>query len=366
MKVAIVHYWWFKTRGGEKVLLELLKIFPEADLYLHCGSKDLINQERIKIRHKGNLFFSFVNKIPFINKFYQIFFMIMPFASETFNFDGYDVIISSESGPAKNIITPVESVHICYCHSPMRYIWDLNNQYLSSMSRIKKLCFIFISYFARKTDFLSSNRVDFFISNSSFVKKRIMKFYKKESTVIFPPVDTQKFYLSKKKDFFIFMGELIEYKKPDIAIEAFNKLKLPLYVIGDGAMIKKLKKHANSNITFLGRLDDLNVTTYLSEANALIYPGIEDFGIIPIEAMASGTPVIAFNAGGAKDYVENFKTGLLFNDQNSNSLVESVLLFNKNKHVFDSAKIKQYAEAYSSKKFKTNIKSFIRQKVSTR
>ena len=196
MRIAIVHYWWFKTRGGEKVILKLLEMFPEADLFLHCGSKKLILNELSGVKHSGNVHFSFIIRLPFIKKLYQFYFALMPFASETFNFDDYDIIISSESGPAKNIITPVSSIHMCYCHSPMRYIWDLKNEYIKKTNFIKKILFILISYFARKTDFISSTRVDLFIANSTFVEKGIEKFYKRKSIVINPPVEIESFTLS--------------------------------------------------------------------------------------------------------------------------------------------------------------------------
>lgn len=360
MKIAVVHYWWFKTRGGEKVLIELLKIYPYANLFLHCGDVKLITKELQKINFKGEIKFSYINKIPFISKIYKFIFFLMPSASENFNFDDYNLIISSESGPAKNIITPVDSIHICYCHSPMRYIWDFKNIYINKLGVIKKQFFQLISYYARKTDYLSAMRVDKFIANSSFIQRRIKKIYHLESTIIYPPVDINSFYLSNKKNYYLYFGELIEYKKPDIVIQAFNKLGSNIYIIGNGPMKKELQKNANKNIKFLDWQTDANIRKYLSEAQALIYPGIEDFGIIPVEAMASGTPVIAFKKGGILDSLDENICGIFFEEQNDLSLINAIIKFENKIKIFDSVKIKNYSQKFSSESFRVNFNKFIK------
>lgn len=359
MKIAIVHYWWFRTRGGEKVLMEILKKYPNSDLYLLCGSKRLINSELKKINFQGSVNYSALNKIPFISKIYKNLFFIMPFFLELFNFNNYKLIISSESGPAKNIITPVGSTHICYCHSPMRYLWDMKDIYLNNTNILKKFFANIIFYSARKADLLSSFRVDFFIANSSFIKKRIWKFYKRKSEVIFPPVDVNNFKLSNKKNFYLYFGELINYKNPKLAIDVFNKLGHELIVIGDGPLFSELKKISNENIKFLGRLDDYQIAQYLSQAKCLVYPGIEDFGIIPVEAMASGTPVIAANKGGALDTIMHSKTGLLV-ENNVQSFIAAIENVEKGSvSFFTSKEIQEYAKKFSQEKFLINLEKFI-------
>lgn len=359
IKVAVVHYWWFRTRGGEKVLIEILKLYPNADLFLHCGDKELIYKELEKIKFKGNLYFSFVNKVPFISKIYQFLFFLMPFASECFNFDNYNLVISSESGPSKNIITRVDSTHICYCHSPMRYIWDMKNIYESNLGFLKKIIFRYTANKMRIIDYISSSRVDYFIANSNFIKQRISKYYKKDSYVIYPPVNLDRFYISKKKNFYLLFGELIIYKNPQVAIEAFNTLGYKLYVIGDGPLINTLKNTAKNNIKFLGRVNDDLVAKFLSEAKALIYPGIEDFGIIPVEAMASGTPVIAYNKGGVKDTIKKNTTGILYDSDTSESLINAIQKFEKNINLFDSNEIREYSFNFSESLFRNKFSSYI-------
>ena len=225
---------------------------------------------------------------------------------------------------------------------------------------IKKFFIEIILSYSRKVDVLSSLRVDHFISISSHIQDRINKFYKRKSTIIFPPVDIEKFSISKKKsNYYLYFGELNEYKKPELAVKAFNKLGYPLLVIGDGSLTKYLKKISNNNITFLGRINDDEINNYLSQAKALIYPGIEDFGIIPVESLASGTPVIAYKRGGVMDTLVNNVSGVFFREQTVDSIIDCVKYFEKNINKFDSSKIKKSANKFSSMKFRKNFKAFI-------
>ena len=342
MKIAVIHYWWLVNRGGESVVTSILELYPEADLYMHVYDEKVV-RDAIGSFHKGKIFNTFISKLPFSKKLYQLYLPFMPYALDNLDLSMYDLVISSESGPAKGVITNPNCIHISYVHSPMRYIWDMYHEYIGSKNILTRFFFKIISHRLRIWDRVSADYVDFFITNSKFISKRLKKFYKKETfRVIHPPVNTDAFdHNIDKGNFFLMLGELTKYKKPDMAIKAFNKLGLPLKVIGGGEMLDEIKDLANKNIEILGRQDFKIVKDALEKSRALIFPGIEDFGIVPVEALSAGTPVIAYGKGGILDTVENGATGILYDEQNEGSLIEAVKKFIENEDTFNREYLKE-------------------------
>lgn len=323
MKVAIIHYWLVTMRGGEKVVEELLRIFPEADIFTHVYVPQHISPQ-IK-QHR--IFTSHINKLPFASKLYQKYMPLMPNALNEFDLSEYDLIISSESGPAKGIIPNPDAFHICYCHSPMRYIWDMYHTYFHKAGFLTKFFMKRIIPSLRLWDIASSHLVDHFIANSHYVAKRIMRYYGRQADIIFPPVNIDQYtdIARNPQDFYLFFGQLVGYKRADIAINACLKSNRKLILAGDGASSQIKQKYKNNPlITFLGRVSDDDIKKLFSQAKALLFPGIEDLGLIPIEANAAGCPVIAFRRGGALDTVKENITGIFFDQQTPESLIDAL------------------------------------------
>ncbi len=369
MKVALVHYWFYGMRGGEKVVAEILRQFPEADLFTHLYLPDnldpLITNRPVRT--------TFVNNLPFAGKLYQAYLPLMPAALKKLDLSQYDLIISSESGPAKGIIKRPDAVHVCYCHSPMRYIWDQQPVYLKQANIFQRLFLKSFTPYLRRWDVDSAQSVDHFIANSKNVQERISRIYNRESKIIFPPVDLEQFQLLKeKKDFFLLAGQLVPYKQPDLAVAAFNQLGYNLKVVGAGSMLSKLRSAAGSNIEFLGQVSDLELSRMMGEARALIFPGEEDFGIIPVEAQAAGTPVIALGKGGvletvngldlrqAADPEENY-TGIFYSDPVADDLVLALKKFIEVEKIFHPHQCRENAEQFSTHRFRREFKLFVEQ-----
>lgn len=352
MKVALVHYWLTGMRGGEKVLEGLCEMFPDADIYTHI----LVRERLSEALRKRNIQTTFIDKLPLSRRYYQAYLPLMPLALEQLDLTSYDLIISSESGPAKGIIPRPDALHVCYCHTPMRYIWDMYSTYRKNAGLMARIAMPLLSHYLRGWDALSSNRVDHFIANSKFVAARIEKYYRREATVIHPPVETKRFQPSNShQGYYLLAGQLTEYKKPDLAVEAFNKIGYQLYVIGDGEMFERLKQQAMPNIRMMGRVDDEELVKAYRNCRALVFPGIEDFGITPVEAMASGKPVIAYHKGGVAETVVENKTGIFFEEQTVDSLLLAIKLFEEREHQFDVHGIRMHAEQYDCAQFKKQM-----------
>ncbi len=284
----------------------------------------------------------------------------MPMALEQLDLSAYDLILSSESGPAKGVVTRPDAVHICYCHSPMRYVWDMYHEYLSGAGRLIRMLFPFVSHWLRVWDRLSADRVDQFIANSNFVAQRIRKFYRRDAEVIYPPVNTTEFVATETRgDFYLCLGQLVAYKRADLAVEAFNKLGLPLVVVGEGELFEKLKTIAKPNIKLLGRQPFPEIKDLLQRCRGLVFPGMEDFGIVPVEAMAAGAPVIAYGKGGALETVVDGKTGILFPEQTVESLIEAIQKVENGTVTFDPATLHAHAATFDKSIFKQRISAFV-------
>jgi glycosyltransferase involved in cell wall biosynthesis len=363
MKIALVHDYLNQYGGAEKVLEAFLEIFPNAPIYTLLYDKKIVS----KFFPNNKIKTSFLQKLPFIKKHHRIFPPLMPLAVERLDLSDYDIVLSDSAAFGKGVITKPETLHICYCHTPIRYAWDDSHKYVREFSMFK-LAKIFVPIFMnylRLWDREAAHRVDKFICNSNFVAQRIKKYYKQESTVIYPPIDVGNFglldsgvnFAKSKTDYFLMVGRLLPYKRFDMAIEAFNKLEMPLKIIGSGPEMKKLKKLANWNIEFLGEMDNKNLKEYYQKCQALIFPQEEDFGIVALEAMACGRPVIAYRGGGALESVLEGKTGVFFDEQSIESLVEAVKNFDASR--FDSEAIHQHALKFDKEIFKKKIKDFI-------
>jgi len=296
----------------------------------------------------------------------------MPTAIEQFELKGYDLILSSSHCVAKGIKTDNNSLHICYCHTPMRYIWDLSSQYFSKTNAgpVTRFIFPFVKKYLQNWDVKTSEKVDYFIANSKNVSERIKRIYNRNSVVIYPPVNTNFFEISDSvDDYYLVVSAFAPYKRIDLAIKAFNRLGYPLKIIGSGQCEKQLRKIAGPNIEFLGDIKKEGIKHYYSKCKAFIFPGEEDFGITPIEAMASGRPVIAFGKGGALETVipltneNNSPTGLFFEKQTADALVEAVQQFEKIENKFDSKKIRNHTLKFDREVFEKKIREFIDKKV---
>jgi glycosyltransferase involved in cell wall biosynthesis len=308
-------------RGGEKVLESLCRLYPNADIFTHvydpAAVSATIKAHRIQT--------SFIARLPFAARNYKSYLPLMPLALEQLDLRGYDLIISSESGPAKGIIPPPGALHICYCHSPMRYVWNMFHDYRESSGLVTRLLMPPLSHYIRNWDVVSTTRVHSFVANSRAVAQRLRTYYRRDATVIYPPVAVEDFEQTEAVgDFWLMAGELVPYKRPELAVEAFNRSGRKLVVIGGGEMLARLRAIAKPNVSILGPQPFETLKHNYARCRALIFPGEEDFGIVPVEAMASGRPVIAFGRGGATESVVDGKTGVFFERQTVEDILAAI------------------------------------------
>jgi glycosyltransferase involved in cell wall biosynthesis len=359
MKVAIVHYWLVTMRGGEKVIEALLEMFPDADVYTHVYNPDAVSP-LIKSRR---IYTSSVNKLPFAKKLYQTYMPLMPGALKEFDLQAYDLVISSESGPAKGVVPNPDAFHLCYCHTPMRYLWDMYHEYLKKSNPAVRFFMKRLIPSLRNWDITSANLVDRFAANSRYVARRICRYYNRKAEIIFPPVAVEKFLSVKRvpEDFYLFFGQLTGYKRADIAIEACVQSGRKLVVAGSGASKRELRRYEKTGLVrFLGRVGDEEIPPLFSRAKALLFPGIEDFGIVPVEANAAGCPVIACRKGGVLDTIEEDVTGIFFDDQTPESLIAAMECFEAKEDRFnDRAAYNAQVRQFSREAFKDGISRII-------
>jgi glycosyltransferase involved in cell wall biosynthesis len=359
LKVAIVHYWWLSNRGGEAVVGALAKLFPTADLFMHVCDEALV-RETLGPGFRGRVVQSFVSRLPGARRHYQKYLPLMPLACEQFDLSAYDLVISSESGPAKGVITRPDALHICYCHSPMRYVWDLYHDYHRSAGRWVRPWFPWVAHYMRQWDQLSANRVDQFVANSAFVASRIRKYYRRDAQVVHPPVDVAAFTPDQPRgDHYLVLGQLVPYKRTDIAVQAFNELGLPLVVIGEGEQAARLRRLARGNVRLLGRQPFAVIRQHLQTCKALVFAGVEDFGIVPVEAMAAGAPVIAFGRGGALETVHDGITGCLFHEQTVNALKAAVARIESGALDIDPIMLHAHAQRFDAARFRREMRAVI-------
>lgn len=358
LKIAIVCDWLTNFGGAEKVILALHQLFPKAPIYTSIYNPDAMPGFENAIIHT-----SYLQNLPWAKNKHQLYLNFMPQVFEKFDLNGYDIVISSSHSCAKGIITKPKTLHICYCHSPMRYAWENSHKYVQQYEMnksIKKIAPFFL-HKIRMWDRLSADRVDYFLANSKHIQNRIHKYYRRTSSVIYPYVDSKKFKASaERKGYFLAVGRLTPYKRFDLIVDTFNELGLPLKIVGKGISLKKLSEQANSNIEFLGHVNEETLRELYSKARGFIFPQIEDFGITPLEAMASGCPVIAYKAGGALETIIDKKTGLFFEEQNVTSLKAAIQKFNHMQ--FDPQTIREQAEKFDHSIFNEKLLEFIEKK----
>jgi glycosyltransferase involved in cell wall biosynthesis len=369
-RVAIVQYWMNGYGGAERVLEAWADIFPNAHLYSPMASDRGIPTKLQNMPLKT----SFLGHLPGIKRWHRHFFPLYPYALEQFDLSGYDLVISSESGPAKGVITSPQTCHICYCLSPMRYIWDMYHQYRRSMNPLVGTAFSLAAHYARVWDVSTAARVDYFVAISSYVAARIRKYYRRESTVIHPPVDVSAGYISPKtEDYYLVVSRLVPYKRVDLAIAACNRLGRRLRIAGTGPEYGRLRKLAGPRIEFLGGLDDQALRENYAQCRALLFPAEEDFGIVPVEAQSFGRAVIAFARGGALETVVGIPTdrecdaaqatGVFFDEQSPDALSQAMLRFETTELRFRPEMIRAQAQQFGIERFNREFSEFVQEKL---
>jgi len=363
VNVAVIHEWFITCAGSEKVVEQLLKLFPQTDIFVMV---DFLPEADRGFLQGHQITTSFIQKLPFAKKKYRGYLPLMPLAVEQFDLSSYDLIISSSHAVAKGVITGPNQVHISYVHSPMRYAWDLQHQYLREsglLTGLKGWLAKYLLHRLRLWDLRTANGVDVFVSNSAFIAKRIWKIYRREAQVVFPPVDVNAFALCcEKDDYYLAASRMVPYKKVDLIVEAFTHMPdKQLVVIGDGPDRTKIEAIANKvpNIRFLGYQSNEVMKQHMQKAKAFVFAAEEDFGITPVEAQACGTPVIAFGKGGALETVIEGETGLFFAEQTVESLQEAIERFEQRGVSFIPEACRQSAERFSEQVFEARFNQLV-------
>jgi glycosyltransferase involved in cell wall biosynthesis len=372
IRVALVHYWLVNRRGGERVLEPLADMFPQADLFALVLDPESLSP----ILRSRRITTSFLQKLPGAARHHQKLLPLFPLALEQFQLDDYDLVISSESGPAKGVLTRPHTCHVCYCHTPLRYVWDMYHHYRAAApgGALGRAFYAWVANYVRQWDYAAAARVDYFAASSRNGAARIGKYYRRDAEVIYPPVDVGSFSLADDQDdFYLVVSPLVPYKRVDLAIAACNVLKRRLVVIGEGEESTVSRKAAGPTITFLGYQPDDVVRDHYGRCRALLFPGEEDIGLTPIEAQASGRPVIAYGRGGALETVNGFfvgepprpevATGIFFGQQSVESLVEAMRVFESVEARFSPVFIRAHAQRFDVSRFKKEMFEFIENKL---
>ncbi len=363
VKVAVVHDWLVTDAGAEKVLKEILEIFPDADIFSLVDFLTPRDREAILSGKRAKT--SFIQKLPFAKEQFRNYLPLFPKAIESLDLRGYDLVLSSSWAVAKGVKSPKKQLHISYCHTPIRYAWDLYEEYTSTLTQPKRFLVDLTLKYIRKWDIETLDRVDFFVANSNFVQERIKRTYKRDSKVIYPPVDVEKFTLkTQKDDFFLTASRLVAYKKTKLIVQAFNQMpKKKLVVIGNGEELESIKSIANKNIEILGYQSDEILVDFMQRAKGFVYGAVEDFGIIPVEAQACGTPVIALNRGGTAESVVDGVTGIHFTKQRVEDIIEAVEKFEQKE--FDYRRVREFSKSFSKDIFHKNMREFVEEKLNS-
>jgi len=359
MRIALIHDWLNQIGGAEDVLETLVEMYPGAPIYTSMYAPDLMPSRY----RTWDIRVTWMNRLPGIDRHHQVYLPLYPLAFQGLDLAGYDVILSNKSGFCHGVRVPPGAVHICYCLTPTRYVWNLRD-YIEREQLPAAAHTILPPVIAllRKWDYAAAQRVHYWIAISTEVQARIQRYYGRESVVIPPPVDTSRFRpASRRDDYFLILSRLIPYKRIDLAVQAFNELGLPLVIAGDGRDRPRLQAMARSNITFLGRVDDQRAAELMARCRAFVFPGSEDFGIAPVQAQAAGRPVIAFAGGGALDTVQEGVTGLFFHEPTPSSLAAAIRRFDDK--LFDPATLREFALRFDVQVFKRTLGTFIADKV---
>lgn len=366
MKIAIVCDWLVTYAGAERLLSELLQCFPEADLFALI---DFLPPEKRALIQNKTATTTFLQHFPFAKKLYRSYLPWMPLAIEQLDVSAYDLVISSSHAVAKGVITGPDQIHISYVHSPIRYAWDMQHQYLkeTGLDRgIKGYIAKRILHNIRLWDYRTANGVDYYVANSNFIARRIWKVYRREAQVIYPAIDTSQFSpCAQKEDFYVTASRLVPYKKVDLIVESFAGMPdKKLIVVGDGPDMKKVRAKAGKNVEIVGYQSGENFVSYLQRAKAFIFAAEEDFGLTPVEAQACGTPIIAYGKGGSLETVTN-KTGIFFNAQTTQAIQQAVKEFEARAREFSLENCVQQAAQFSPQRFREQFKQFVAHKINT-
>jgi glycosyltransferase involved in cell wall biosynthesis len=353
MRVAIVHYWLLGMRGGERVLEAMCRLFPEAEIFTLFYEPEKVSAFlRSRTVH--------VSGLNPLRRFYQQLLPVMPLALESFDLRGFDLVISSESGPAKGVLVPSRARHICYCHTPMRYLWDLYPFYRSELvkSPVRRALMMPFAHYLRVWDFAAAARVDQFVANSENVRRRIRRAYGRDARVVHPPVEVQSFYWREPDDYFLIVSEMASYKQLDYAVRAFAQSGRRLKIAGDGPEYRTLRSLSGPNIEFCGRVPEAELRELYARSRALIMPGEEDFGLTMVESLASGKPVIAYGQGGAAEIVKE-DCGILYKESGCESLENAIRQFESSRRRFDPIRLRREAERYRPETFASGLADVI-------
>jgi glycosyltransferase involved in cell wall biosynthesis len=358
LKVALVHDWGNQVGGAEGVLLALKEMFPDAPVYMSMYDPAVMPA----VCRTWEIHTSFMDRLPLVKRHHQPFLPLYPLAFEQFDLSEFDLVLSNKSGFCHGIITPPQTLHIDYCLTPTRYVWDYRSYARrEGIGRVANFLLQPLLSYLRTWDRLAADRVDHFVAISRQVQRRIRKFYRRDSVVIYPPVETDRFSLGDgHDDYFLIVSRLIPYKRIDLAVQAFNELGLPLKIAGSGRDRRALEQIAGPNVEFLDRVPDDELPTLLQRCRALIFPGVEDFGITPLQANAAGRPVIAYRAGGALDTVVEGRTGLFFDEPTPESLAAAVRALEA--MAFEPKAIRQHALHFDKTVFQRELKRFVEEK----
>lgn len=359
MKVALVHDFLVKLGGAERVLKSLTEIYPSAPIFCLVYDEKAVGEvfprERVRT--------SFLQKLPkFVRRRYPYLLPLIPRAVESFDFEGYDLVISSSTAYAHGIVVPLETKHVCYCHSPMRFAWDYSAEYLRErkMGGLMRAAFGYFLKGLREWDQVAADRPDLYLANSVNVQRRIEKYFRQKSEVLYPPVEVSRFSAVKaNEDYFLIVSTLAAYKRIDLAVKLFNRIGKRLVIIGEGAEREKLETMAKENIEFLGFKDDKVVKEYLENCRAFIFPGEEDFGISPVEAMACGKPVLAYGKGGLLESVVEGETGEFFYEPTVEAMEDGLGRLIANERHYKAKRIRERASIFSEEVFRENLKKFV-------
>lgn len=359
LRVAIVHDWLTGFAGADRVVDQIKKTFPDAPIYtlVYDPSRFPAYFQKYDIRT------TYIQKIPFATKLYKNMLTLMPLAFESLDLTQYDLVISSCSSCSKGVITRSDAVHICYCHTPTRYLWDMYPVYLHNAGILKRILMPGMIHKMRLWDYQAASRVDHFISNSAYVAQRIQKYYRRKSDVIYPGVRMDTSAFEAQEDYYLVVSRFVRYKRIDLAIEACNRLKKRLVIIGDGDEYRSLKRIAGPTIEFKGNLSDDEIRVWYRKAKAFLFPGEEDFGITPIEAMSAGIPVLAYGRGGATETVVDGKTGLFFPEQTVESLCDCIVQFEEKGVAYTREEIRVHSQKFSEERFRNEIEQYCYEKL---
>lgn len=362
MKTALVHDWLVTPGGSETVLEALYALYPSHVYTLIANARYIATTSLAQ----AAITTSFIERLPWAQKCFRHYLPLFPLAIEQFDLTEHDLVISSSHAVAKGVLTHEGQVHICYCHTPMRYVWRLYHAYKQDLGTcLARALFSWTAHRLRMWDFMTAPRVDYFVANSKHVQERIRKIYGRSAEVIYPPVDTSRFDVaSNRDDYYLTASRLVGYKRVDLIVRAFSRMpEKRLLVVGDGPEISRLKRLARSNIEILGYRPDKELGTYLRKARAFVFAAQEDFGILPVEAQACGTPVIAYGIGGASETVIDNVTGVLFSRQTEEALIKAVNRFERLENRFDPWVIRRNAERFDTARFNEAFARLVREKM---